>query len=855
MIEKDSNKKNKTRHERVGLVRKSNSRDLRGSRGNARVVHIEVKKKKSSGLRVNITDLSKNNFSRVSDVIGSKIPILNHAQGDLTDQEFRARVKALQGAMEKNQILASIPLETDEHTLAIDQTAFVNTQPDTITKEDEPANSDQTDLKSISSQQNDQFEDLSKQKNIKSNSEESVIHKTNSITDEVSQTLTDKKVSSAKIKKAADLVEGNRKAKTTKVPFKKNEANKKVLRSTLERILDNDLEERTRSIASLKRAKQKKLKGSDEKQDPVKVIREISIPDFITISELANRMAVKGAEVIKSLMKMGTMATLNELIDGDTAEIICSEFGHVLKRISESDIENEIEKIIDVPEDLVTRAPIIAIMGHVDHGKTTLLDSIRKTSVAATEAGGITQHIAAYQIESKNGRSMTFIDTPGHAAFSKIRSRGATITDIIVLVVAADDGIKDQTIEAIEHAKSQNVSIIVAINKIDKANTNINRIKTDLMNHGLTLEEFGGDVLSSEISALQNINMEGLIDTILLQAEMMQLKSNPDRKAAGIVLESRLEKGRGIVASIIVQHGTLKVGDIFVAGGSYGKVRVILNDIGEKIHSAGPSVPIEIIGFNSAPNPGDYLTIMDSEQKAKEIAGYRQRIQKDTANISGNVNVSQLMANQKNARFCLNVFVKADVSGSVEALLEYIRSINHSDVEVNITGSGVGTINEGDVNFAKNTRSIIVGFNVGITSSAQDEAKQNIVKIYSNNVIFDILQIIKKEMSMLLPPTVEENYIGTAAVRKIFSISRYGTIAGCYVTDGIIRRNDSRIKVLRGIQAVFEGKIKSMKHEKDEIKESKQSHECGILADGFNNFQVGDKIECYEIVRKERYVE
>ncbi|MDR1391356.1 MAG: translation initiation factor IF-2 [Holosporales bacterium] len=643
-------------------------------------------------------------------------------------------------------------------------------------------------------------------------------------------------------------------ATKTKTPDRRIEFGRKVSRVVLGRVMNNDTEERARSIASLKRARQK-LKNSLTPQKLAKVIREVDIPDVITVGELANRMAVRSAEVVKYLMSIGTMATVNQAIDGDTAEIVCSEFGHKPRRGSDADIENVLKNIKDEPENLIPRAPVVAIMGHVDHGKTTLLDTLRKTVVAQKEAGGITQHIAAYQLEAENGKKITFIDTPGHAAFSKIRERGAVITDIIVLVVAADDGVKEQTIEVINQANSQNVPIIVAINKIDKPNINIDKLKTELMSYGLILESFGGETLSTEISAKQNINLDKLIETILLQAEMLELKANETRSPIGTILEARVDKGRGIIASIIVQQGTLKNGDIFVAGGVFGKIRTMYDDKGKRIVSVGPSTPIEVIGFDSTPEPGDILSVVDNEQKAREIAEYRRMSLKSRTTELQTKTIEQAMSKRDSLVKPLNIFVKADVRGSVEAIAASLDAIQHPEISIKIVEKAVGIITENDIVFARTTNAIIVGFNVSVSATAKDSAKFNNIKILNHNVIYHIVEEIKSIMGKMLSPIVEENYIGNADVRKIFTISRFGTIAGCYVTDGTMKKSDSKIKVLRGETCVFEGKIRSMRHEKDEIKEAGQSHECGILAEGYNDFKEGDRIECYEIVLKLRSVD
>lgn len=634
-----------------------------------------------------------------------------------------------------------------------------------------------------------------------------------------------------------------------KAPDKRGSSSKRVSRSYIDRALNHDAEVRDRSMASLKRARIKQ-KNAGKQQEMPKVIRDVSIPDMITVGELANRMAVRSGDVIKYLMSTGTIATINQIIDGDTAEVVCSEFGHVPKRVSDSDVESDIINVVNLPDDiLISRAPIVAVMGHVDHGKTTLLDSLRNTSVAQREAGGITQHVAAYRVVHGNsGREVTFIDTPGHAAFANIRARGAVVTDIIVLVVAADDGIKEQTIEVIEQAREQNVPLIVAINKIDKPDINIDKVKTELMVHEVVLEDFGGEVLSVNISAKYGSNLDGLIDAILLQSDVLELKANENRKAVGVVLESRIDKGRGVVASVIVQTGTINTGDVFVAGTAFGKIRMIYDDKGKRIKSAGPSAPIEIVGIESAPEPGSVLTVVDSEQRAREIAEYRAA-RVSTRNVQKVVKAIDQMLSDERANV-LNVFVKADVSSSMEVIVAALEAIKHKDISVKIVDKRVGIVSESDVDFAKNTGAVIVAFGVGVSATAKNFAKVNDVKILHDNVIYHMISAVKSVMESMLAPIVEENYIGRAEVRKLFFISRLGTIAGCYVSDGLMKRSDSKIKVMRNGNCIFEGKMRSMRHEKDEIKESRQSHECGILADGFNDFNEGDTIECYAIVLK-----
>ena len=631
---------------------------------------------------------------------------------------------------------------------------------------------------------------------------------------------------------------------------------RKITRVALDRAMNDESEERMRSLASTKRAIMKsKNADKNNKREQNTVIREVLIPDNITVGELANRMAVKASDVVKYLMSVGTMATINQVIDGETAEIVCTSFGHIVKRVSDNTADLELDfKNIDDNAELTQRAPIVAVMGHVDHGKTTLLDTLRKSSIAQKEAGGITQHVASYQVETKGGKKITFIDTPGHAAFTSIRARGAKLTDIIVLVVAADDGIKEQTIEVIKQAQSQNVPLVVAINKIDKPDININKVKTDLMTYDIVLEEFGGETLSCEISAKNNINLDKLLETILLQADICDLKANPNRHANGTILESRVDKGRGIVSSVIIQGGTIKNGDIFVAGSTFGKVRAMYDNAGQKLNNVGPSTPVELIGFGSAPEPGDTIVIVENEQKAREIAEKRKESKKNSNATKISIkSINQVM--EQESMKVLNVFAKADVYGSLEAIIASLEAIQHPEIMVKVIGKDIGIISESDIDFAIPSNAVIIGFNVNSTAAAKELAKLNKIKILNHNVIYHLLEEIKSIMSSMLDPIIEEQYIGTADVKKLFTISRLGTIAGCYVSDGIIKRNNSKIKVLRDCKCLFEGKIKSMKHEKDEIKESKQNHECGILAEGYNDFQEGDTIECYEIIQKSRTIE
>ncbi len=836
----------------------------------SRTVEVEVKKKRS-GLAIGGTRGKKQSIQ--FDVKNKQ----KRNSGQLTDEEFKARVKALQEAVKKEEsqaeaISQEISREEPEQAKQVEEEKAPkaeqqeNVNKESRTKQNERKKKEQyippsTPVVFKAKEYNKQDTVRKKREQGKKSEERS---KPEVRLKQLEKTIPDiplkDRPGTPQVRQRERMLDSMDSPNKMKLVVKARDNDRRSKNSgkmswaMIDRAMDDGTDERSRSMASMKRARNK-MKSAGQRQEAPKVVREVEIPETITVGELANRMAVRSAEVVKYLMSIGTMATINQSIDGDTAEVICTEFGHKPKRKYEDDIENELLNIVDAPEDLSPRAPIVAVMGHVDHGKTTLLDTLRRTSVAQREAGGITQHVAAYQISTEDGRKITFIDTPGHAAFTKIRERGAVITDIIVLVVAADDGIKEQTIEVIQQAKSQNVPIVVAINKIDKPNINIEKVKSELMTQGVILESFGGETLSAEISAKQNINLSGLLEAILLQAEILELKANDKRAPVGTILEARIDKGKGIVASVIVQHGTLKKGDIYVAGKVSGKVRTIYDDTGKVVPFAKPSTPVTIAGFDSAPEPGDVLAAVETEQRAREIAEYRRNTQKAKSNKSALKSIDQMLAGDETAVKTLNVLAKADVYGSLEAVVASLEAIKHPEINVRVIEKGVGMITEGDVDFAKTSDAVIVGFNVNATTTAKELTKRYGVKVLNHNVIYHMTEEIKSIIGTMLSPIIEENYIGTADVRKIFTISRLGTIAGCYVTDGVIKRADSKIKVLRGNKCIFEGKIKSMKHEKDEIKESRQSHECGILAEDYNDFQEGDKIECYEIVYKSRSVD
>ncbi|AIK97209.1 translation initiation factor IF-2 [Candidatus Odyssella acanthamoebae] len=634
------------------------------------------------------------------------------------------------------------------------------------------------------------------------------------------------------------------------VPINRKETNevpRKLNRNVLSRALNGEEINRGRSMASLKRARQKH-KGQGANQEQAKVVREVIIPEFITVGELANRMAVRGADVIKSLMKLGMMVTINQPIDADTAELLCAEFGHTPKRVADSDVEMGIRGIDDRQEDMISRAPVVTIMGHVDHGKTSLLDALRKTDVVAGEAGGITQHIGAYQVTLPSTKKITFIDTPGHAAFTEMRSRGANVTDIVVLVVAADDGIMEQTVEAINHAKAAGVPIIVAINKMDKPEANPDRVRGELLNHGLVCEEFGGDVMSVEVSAKQGTNLDKLEEVILLQAEVLELKANPNRDAAGVVVEAKVDRGRGTLATVLIQKGTLKVGDIFVAGTEWGRVRALLNDLGKKLDTAGPALPVEIQGFNGVPTAGNEFIVVEDEAKAREISEYRLHKEKEAkAAASAKSTMEQMMTQIAAGNIKeLSVVVKTDVHGSLEAIAQSLAKLSNEEVAVRMLHGGVGGINESDITLARASNALVVGFNVRANPQARDLARRDGVDIRYYSIIYDVIDDAKAILSGLLAPTLREKYLGNAEIREVFNITKVGKVAGCYVTDGIVKRG-GKVRLLRDNVVIHEGTLKTLKRFKEEVREVKESYECGMAFENYNDIRPGDFIECFEI--------
>ncbi|NOD65462.1 MULTISPECIES: translation initiation factor IF-2 [unclassified Ruegeria] len=606
---------------------------------------------------------------------------------------------------------------------------------------------------------------------------------------------------------------------------------------------------RQRSMAAMKRkqerARQKAMGGTVERE---KVIRDVQLPEAIMVSELANRMAERVADVVKSLMQMGMMVTQNQTIDADTAELIIEEFGHKVTRVSDSDVEDVIKEVEDSDEDLKPRPPVITIMGHVDHGKTSLLDAIRDARVVAGEAGGITQHIGAYQVKTEGGTTLTFLDTPGHAAFTSMRSRGAQVTDIVVLVVAADDAVMPQTIEAINHAKAAEVPMIVAINKVDKPDANPDKVRTDLLQHEVIVEKMSGEVQDVEVSAITGQGLDELLEAIALQAEILELKANPDRAAQGAVIEAQLDVGRGPVATVLVQNGTLRQGDIFVVGEQYGKVRALINDKGDRVKEAGPSVPVEVLGLNGTPEAGDVLNVTETEAQAREIAAYREQAAKDKRAAAGAATtLEQLMQKAKEDENVaeLPILVKADVQGSAEAIVQAMEKIGNDEVRVRVLHSGVGAITETDVGLAEASGAPVMGFNVRANASARNTANQKGVEIRYYSVIYDLVDDVKAAASGLLSAEIREKFIGYAEIREVFKVTGVGKVAGCLVTEGVARRS-AGVRLLRDNVVIHEGTLKTLKRFKDEVAEVQSGQECGMAFENYDDIRAGDVIEIFE---------
>ncbi|MGZ5960803.1 MAG: translation initiation factor IF-2 [Rhizomicrobium sp.] len=634
-----------------------------------------------------------------------------------------------------------------------------------------------------------------------------------------------------------------------KVPAVKKVADESRRRGklTVTRALSGD-DERTRSVAAYRRHLQRVNKGAQQAPAGPAGPREVTIPETITVAELANRMARRSVDIIKVLMKNGHMATVNDVIDADTAELVAAEYGHTVKRVAESDVLEGLKGSDDDASHLVSRPPVVTVMGHVDHGKTSLLDALRKTDVVSGEAGGITQHIGAYQVVLKGGQKITFLDTPGHAAFTAMRGRGAKVTDLVILVVAADDGVMPQTVEAIAHAKAAHVPIIVAVNKIDKGDANPTRVKTELLQHEIQVEELGGETLAIDVSATKNINLDKLEEAILLQAEVLDLKANPDRSAEGAVIEAKLDRGRGPVATVLVQRGTLKVGDIVVAGSEWGRVRLLQNDRGETVASAGPATPVEVLGLSGAPEAGDEMVVVENEARAREVTEYRARKRREARQASSSrQTLDQLLKTRDSGeKRLLPLVIKSDVQGSSEAIQGALAKLGTDEVAVQVLQAGVGGITESDVILAHASGAGVIGFNVRADKLARERAKRDGVDIRYYNIIYNVVDDIKAVLSGMLAPEVRERLLGNAQILEVFTISKVGKVAGCRVTDGVVRRG-SKVRLIRDNVVIHEGDLSTLKRFKDEVREVQTGQECGMAFANYQDMQKGDIIECFEV--------
>jgi len=629
-------------------------------------------------------------------------------------------------------------------------------------------------------------------------------------------------------------------------PKKVPEGERRRGKLTVTKALSDD-DERVRSVASYRRHLQRAHKGHQQPAGPAGP-RDIIVPETITVSELANRMARRTVDVIKVLMKNGMMATANDIIDADTAELVATEYGHVVKRVAESDVLEGLTGEQDSDETLVSRPPVVTIMGHVDHGKTSLLDALRKTDVVSGEAGGITQHIGAYQVNLKSGQKITFLDTPGHAAFTQMRARGAKVTDLVILVVAADDGVMPQTVEAIAHAKAAGVPMIVAVNKIDKGDANPTRVKTELLQHEVQVEDMGGEVQVVEVSATKGIGLDKLEEAILLQAEVLDLKANPDRAAEGAVVEAKLAKGRGPVAPVLISRGTLKIGDIVVAGSEWGRVRLLANERGESVKTAGPSTPIEVLGLSAAPEAGDEMVVVENEARAREVAEYRARKRREQRQASSSRQTLDQLLQTREAgeKRLLPLVLKTDVQGSSEAIQGALGKLATSEVGAQILQSGVGGITESDVILAHASGAAVIGFNVRANNQARERAKRDGVEIRYYNIIYNLVDDVKAALSGMLTPETREKFLGNAEILEVFTITKVGKVAGCKVTEGIMRRG-SKVRLIRDNVVIHEGELSTLKRFKDEVKEVQNGQECGMGFIGYQDLQKGDVIECFDV--------
>jgi len=818
------------------------------SHGRSKLVTVEVKKKRT------YTQDSSGKMAQVAGAEGSgdafKPPSAPVFKDDnLTDSERQARAKALEGAKVRQ-------VEDDKRKVEEDKVA--------VTEAEQQAKIDQEAVEaSVTPSEETASEDIpAPAKDVPAKPEEAqaALPRTGlkridrpdlKVDAPVSERAREEAKKSKKPKKGKGGGEKAQPARPTR-----DDSRRRSGKLTISTALTG-AEERHQSLASVKRKREKEKKQQQQvRAAGKKIVREVIVPETITVKELANRMAERGVDVIRELMKMGVMATVNQVIDADTAELVVTEFGHNMQRVSDSDVETNLVGSDDTEESLQSRPPVVTVMGHVDHGKTSLLDALRTTDVADGEAGGITQHIGAYQVTMDTGDKITFVDTPGHAAFTDMRARGAKVTDIVILVVAADDSVMPQTIEAIHHAKAAEVPIIVAINKCDKPGADPNKVRTELLQHEIVVEEMGGDVLAVEVSAKARTGLDKLEEAILLQSEILDLKANPNTAASGVIVEAKMEQGRGSVATTLVQRGTLRKGDIFVAGSEWGRVRVLVDDHGKQVTEAIPGMPIEVLGLNGTPDAGDEVVVVADEAKAREITEYRKRKKRDMASVaSGRGTLEQMFEKIKDGEAEeLPVVIKADVHGSLEAITGALNKMSTEEVTARVLHGAVGGINESDVVLARASGGFIIGFNVRANAQARELAKRDGVDIRYYSIIYDVTDDMRNALSGMLAPTLKEEFLGYAEVREVFNVTKVGKVAGCMITSGLVKRG-SKVRLLRDDVVIHEGELSQLKRFKDDAKEVKEGMECGMSFANYDDLKDGDMIECFDVIEIARQLE
>jgi len=795
------------------------------SHGRSKSVMVEVKKKRSFGRD------SAGRMRAVSEEQGASPLDLEELPdtGNLTEEERAARMRAIRGAAEEAEKRSIDELEDERRKLDAENKQRAQEEEEAKRRAEDEARQKAEEEARLRAE-----EEASRRVPIDG---EPVARKADDKPSESDKTPRKAKTEPKRPRRAKDAPQRRMQGKLT-------------IGDALRQAEDGD-EGRVRSLAAMRRAQERERKRQQAellKGDVQQRVREVVVPETITVADLANRMATRAPEVVKILMNMGVMAAANQTIDADTAELVVNELGHKIKRVSESDVEIGLEGIEDDAADLQVRAPVVTVMGHVDHGKTSLLDAMRQSDVAAGEAGGITQHIGAYQVTLASGAAITFLDTPGHEAFTAMRARGAGVTDIVILVVAADDGVQPQTAEAISHAKAAEVPIIVAINKIDAPGADVNRVRNELLTHEIVVESLGGDVLDVEVSAKEKTNIDKLEEAILLQTEILELKANPSRPAQGTVVEAKMEQGRGSVATVLIDKGTLHTGDIFVAGSEWGRVRAMIDDRGNSVKSAGPSQPVEVLGLQGTPSAGDPINVVEDEGRAREVGEYRQRQSRQSSMAAGARGTLEQMFDQIKAGDGseMPMLVKTDVQGSLEAILGSLQKIATDEAKVRMLHSGVGGITESDVVLAGASQGVIIGFNVRANPQARELAKRDNVDIRYYSIIYDVIDDMKNLLSGLLAPEIREKQIGYAEIREVFGITKVGKIGGCMVTEGEVKRG-AKVRLLRDDVVIHEGSLKTLKRFKDDVREVQQGYECGMAFENYDDIKEGDMVECFEV--------